>query len=229
MKALIKASIILAVLHLLLVMGFIGWFVGTGHLDERRMAELGAMVRETSQARDSREAAEQAVIDAELAATEAAENPPIPLTSDDRITRKLVASEADQQIIQRRRRELQDLQRTLQIERAQLDDERGEFLAGKDAFEAARERIRQTEGAEQFQAALDTIATMKPDQAHSLLAETLMQGPNGYEIVIAYLDNLDGRKRAAILGKFEEADPVLAANLLELLRTRGVGATAAGP
>jgi hypothetical protein len=229
MKALTRAAVILAVIHLLLVVGFAGWFVGTGHLDKRRMGELGAMIRETAEARDSREAAEQAVRDAELAEEQAAENPPIPLTSDDRITRKLVASEADQQIVQRRRRELQDLQRTLQIERAQLDEERSEFLAVKDSFDSARERIRQTEGAEQFQAALETIATLKPDQAYSLLSETLLQGPDGYETVIAYLDNLDGRKRAAILGEFEEEDPVLAANLLELLRTRGVGATAAGP
>lgn len=229
MKALFKAGVILAVVHLLLVIGFVGWFVGTGHLDERRMGELGQMIRETADARDSREAAEQALRDAELAEAEAAANPPIPLTSDDRITRKLVASEADQQTIQRRRRELQDLQRTLQIERAQLDEERNEFLADKDAFDNARERIKQTEGTEQFQAALDTLATMKADQAHSLLSETLTQGASGYETVIAYLDNLDGRKRAAILGEFEQDDPVLAANLLELLRTRGVGATAAGP
>ncbi|MFI4872993.1 MAG: hypothetical protein ACIARQ_14350 [Phycisphaerales bacterium JB061] len=229
MKVLLKAGIILAVLHLLLVLGFLAWFVGTGHLDDRRLGELAAMVRETAAERDSREAAEQALLDAELAAEEAEANPPIPLTSDDRITRKLVASEADQQIIQRRRRELQDLQRTLQIERSQLDDERSEFVAAKDDFDNARERIRQTEGEEQFQAALDTLATMKADQAHSLLSETLNQGANGYETVIAYLDNLDGRKRAAILGEFEKDDPVLAANLLELLRTRGVGATAAGP
>ncbi|MCA9273889.1 MAG: hypothetical protein KDA31_12695 [Phycisphaerales bacterium] len=228
MKVLIKALMVLMVLHFLLIAGFVGWFMGTGRFDGRRGEELKVMLSETVAVRDAREQAEQDAIAAEQAAQEAAQNPPIPLTADEQINRKLLASEADRQHVQRMRREIADLQRTLQIQQAQLEEERTTFLAQRDAFEAARERIKATEGAEQFQAALETIATMKADQAHSVLNETLMQDPSGYETVIAYLDNLEGRKRAEILGKFEEDDPILAAKLLELLRTRGLIASAAG-
>ncbi|RNC81060.1 MAG: hypothetical protein ED559_04465 [Phycisphaera sp.] len=228
MKAIFKSFVILALLHFFFIIGFVGWMFGTGRIDERRLADLRTMVTETIADRDKREAEEQAAIEVALREQEAAENQAIPLTSDDRITRKLIASEADQQNVQRMRREIQDLQRTLQIERRQLDEERSEFLAEKDSFEAARERIRETEGSEQFQSALTTLAAMKKDQAHSLLNETLTVDPNGFEKVIAYLDNLEDRQRAEILGVFEEEDPALAARLLELLRTRGVVATAAG-
>ncbi|MFI4892869.1 MAG: hypothetical protein ACIAQ0_05455 [Phycisphaerales bacterium JB058] len=228
MKLLIKAMVVLMVLHFLLVAGFVGWFIGTGRLDDRRGEELKVMLTETVADRDAREDAEQRAAEAEQAALDAAENPAIPLTADEQINRKLLASEADRQHVQRMRREIADLQRTIQIQQAQLEEARAAFLSERDAFEAARERIKATEGNEQFQAALETITQMKADQAHSVLNETLMQDPSGYETVIAYLDNLEGRKRAEILGKFEEDDPILAAKLLELLRTRGLIASAAG-
>ena len=228
MKVLLRAVMILMILHFLFVAGFVGWFVGTGRLDGRRAGELKAMLNETVVDRDAREAAEEAARAAEAAAAAANENPAIPLTADEQINRKLLSSEADRQHVQRMRREIADLQRTLQIQQAQIDAAQSTFMANKDAFDKARERIKATEGAEQFQAALETLATMKADQAHSVLNETLTADPNGYETVIAYLDNLEGRKRAEIMGKFEEDDPVLAARLLELLRTRGLIASAAG-
>ena len=228
MKMLLRALVVLMVLHFLLVAGFVGWFIGTGRFDERRGEELKVMLTETVAVRDAREKAEQDKLAAEQAAQEAAQNPPIPLTADEQINRKLLASEADRQHVQRMRREIADLQRTIQIQQTQLEEERTTFLADRDAFESARDRIKRTEGDEQFQAALETINEMKADQAHSVLNETLIQDPNGYETVIAYLDNLEGSKRAEILGKFEEDDPILAAKLLELLRTRGLIASAAG-
>lgn len=228
MKVLLRSVVVIMVLHFLLVAGFVGWFVATGRLDERRVGELRAMLGETVAQRDAREKDEQAAREAEIAAAERDESQAIPLTADEQINRKLLAGEADRQHIQRIRREIADLQRTLQIERAQLDEERVSFLSGKDAFELARERIKQTEGTEQFQAALETLETMKADQAHSVLSETLTQDADGFEKVIGYLDNLDGRKRAEIMGRFEADDPALAARLLELLRTRGLIATSAG-
>lgn len=228
MKTIFRALLVLLALHFLLVGGFVGWFVGTGRLDERRLGELRAMLTESAAQQEAREKSELAAAEAERKALEEAQNVPLPITADELISRKLLSSEADRQLIQRMRREISDLQRTLQIERRQLDEERSAFLAARDVFETARERIRATEGEAQFQAALETIATMKADQAHSVLSETLAQDPNGYETVIAYLDNLEGRKRAEILGKFEEADPALAAKLLELLRTRGQIASTAG-
>ncbi len=228
MKGLFTAAAILAIVHLLAVLGFLGWFVGTGRLDDRRMGELSAMLAETTVARDAREADEAAQTEAEArAAAEALGT--VPLTAEQQIDRKLSLSEADRQVIQRMRREVEDLRRALRAERDLLDEERGRFIADKDAFEAERAKIIETEGQEQFQQVLTTLKTMKSDLAHELLSNTITQQPEGEELVTAYLDNLPPRNRAKILDEFNTEDPALAARLLERLRTRGVIAAADGP
>lgn len=227
MKALFTAVSVLAILHLLGVAGFVGWFASSGRLDDRRIGELTAMVTETTTARDAREAEEAAAAEAEaLASEEASET--VPLTAEQQIDRKLSLSEADRQVVQRMRREVEDLRRALSSERALLDEQRGSFIAERDAFNAAREKIAQTEGDEQFQQVLTTLKTMKSDLAHQLLSTTIVQEPEGEDIAVAYLDNLPARNRAKILDEFNTEDPVLAARLLERLRTRGIIAAADG-
>lgn len=226
MKTLVRAIGILATLHLLALLGGVGWLVATGRVDERRINELTAQFRETTAERDAREEAEAAEQAAAIEEDDAL--PGIPLTAEQQIDRKLRSSEADRQTIQRMRRDVADLRRALQIEREQLDQSRAAFLAEKSSFEQARERVMQTEGEEQFQSALQTLRTMRSKQAYTLVNETIENMPDGMTIATAYLDNLPAKNRAAILGEFEKADPALAAELLERLRTRGVIAQADG-
>lgn len=227
MKALLTAFAALAIVHLLAVLGLVGWFVATGRADERRVAELTAMVTETTAARDAREAEEAAAAEAERLAAESAEQD-IPLTAEQQIDRKLSLSEADRQVVQRMRREVEDLRRALAAERNLLDEQRQQFIADRDAFNAERDKITETAGEEQFQQVLATLKTMKADLAHELLSTTINQEPEGETIAVAYLDNLPARNRAKILDAFNTEDPALAARLLERLRTRGVIAAADG-
>ncbi|MEL6796440.1 MAG: hypothetical protein AAFO89_06400 [Planctomycetota bacterium] len=227
MKALFTAVSVLAIVHLLAVVGFVGWFIGTGRVDDRRVAELSSMVAETTAARDAREAEEAAAADAEAAASEAVSDD-IPLTAEQQIDRKLTLSEADRQVVQRMRREVEDLRRALAAERDLLDDQRSEFIAERDAFNRERERIIATEGDEQFQQVLATLKTMKSDLAHELLSTTIDQEAEGEDIAVAYLDNLPTRSRAKIIDEFNAQDPALAARLLERLRIRGTIAAADG-
>lgn len=227
MKALFNAIAILAIVHLLAVIGLVGFIVGTGRVDERRIDELATMLSETTAARDAREAAE--VEEAEAEARAAAEDlSQVPLTAEQQIDRKLTLSEADRQVVQRMRREVEDLRRSLRAERELLDEHTRAFVAERDAFEAERERVMRTEGDEQFQQVLATLKTMKADLAHELLATTIEQQADGETIAVAYLDNLPPRNRAKILDEFNTQDPALAARLLERLRTRGVVASADG-
>lgn len=227
MKALFTAVAALAIVHLLAVVGFVGWFVASGRVDDRRIAELTGMVTETVAARDAREAEEAAAAEAEALAAEAAEQD-IPLTAEQQIDRKLSLSEADRQVVQRMRREVEDLRRALGAERRLLDEQREGFVAERDAFNREREKIAMTEGDEQFQQVLSTLKGMKSDLAHELLSTTIVQEAEGEDIVVAYLDNLPSRNRAKILDEFNTEDPALAARLLERLRTRGIIAAADG-
>ncbi len=228
MKALFTAVSVLAILHLIAVLGFVGWFVGTGRVDDRRLSALSSMVAESTAARDAREADEAAAAEAEALAGRAAEAD-IPLTAEQQIDRKLTLSEADRQVVQRMRREVEDLRRALAAERDLLDEQRRAFIAERDAFNRERDRIVATEGDQQFQQVLATLKTMKPDLAHELLSTTIVQEPDGERIAVAYLDNLPPRNRAKIIDEFNTEDPALAARLLERLRTRGTLAAADGP
>ncbi|MEL6497480.1 MAG: hypothetical protein AAF937_00225 [Planctomycetota bacterium] len=228
MKALFNAVSILAIVHLLAVAGFAGWFVGTGRLDDRRIDELSQMISETTVSRDAREAEEAAAAEEEAADADL-DSTDIPLTAEQQIDRKLTLSEADRQVVQRMRREVEDLRRALAAERDLLDDQRAAFVADRDAFNLERERIVATEGDEQFQQVLATLKSMKADLAHQLLSTTIIQQADGEDIAVAYLDNLPARNRAKIIDEFNTQDPALAARLLEHLRTRGVVAAADGP
>jgi hypothetical protein len=178
MKALFNAIAILAIVHLLAVIGLVGFLVGTGRVDDRRIDELTTMLTETTAARDAREAAE--VEEAEAEARAAAEDlSQVPLTAEQQIDRKLTLSEADRQVVQRMRREVEDLRRSLRAERELLDETTRAFVAERDAFEAERERVMRTEGDEQFQQVLATLKTMKADLAHELLATTIEQQADG--------------------------------------------------
>lgn len=227
MRALFNAVAILAIFHLLAVIGLVGFIVGTGRVDERRIDELTMMLSETTAARDAREAAEVEEAEAEAMAA-AADLSQVPLTAEQQIDRKLTLSEADRQVVQRMRREVEDLRRSLRAERELLDEHTRAFVAERDVFEAERERVMRTEGDEQFQQVLATLKTMKADLAHELLATTIEQQADGETIAVAYLDNLPPRNRAKILDEFNAQDPALAARLLERLRTRGVVASADG-
>ena len=226
MKTILRAIGILATLNLILVLGGVGWLVSSGRLDERRFTEVIETFKETAAERDAREA--EAAAEAEAAQTAGDDLSEVPLTAEQQIDRKLRSSEADRQTIQRMRRDVEDLRRALQIERAQLDASRQAFLGEQEAFRLERERIMQTEGEEQFQAALLTLMSMRPKQAYSLVNETIENQADGRMIATAYLDNLPPRNRSAILAEFEKNDPELAAELLERLRTRGVIARADG-
>lgn len=227
MKTLLRAIGILATIHLLLVVGGVGWVIGSGRLDERRLDELLAMFTPTTAERDRAEAAAEAEARAEALAAEG-ELSEIPLTAEQQIDRKLRSSEADRQTIQRMRREVDDLRRALQTERQELDRARQAFLAERDAFDAERERILRIEGEAQFQTALLTLMTMQPKQAYSLIRETIDTQAEGTAVAVSYLNSLPPRQRAAVMGEFEKNDAVLAAELLERLRTRGVVAASNG-
>ncbi|MEM8756175.1 MAG: hypothetical protein AAGF47_00145 [Planctomycetota bacterium] len=227
MKTMLRAIGVLATLHLLLLVGGVGWVIASGRLDDRRWTEFLDLFGPTTAQRDRDEAAAEEQARQEAAAAEQALSS-IALTAEQQIDRKLRSSEADRQTIQRMRREVDDLRRALSIERAELDKSRELFVAEREAFESQREQILRIEGDAQFQTALQTLMSMRPKQAYSVVLETINTQPEGTPVAVSYLNSLPPRQRAAVIGEFEKNDAVLAAELLERLRTRGMVAASDG-
>jgi len=84
--------------------------------------------------------------------------------------------------------------------------------------------VAETEGNAQFKKALATLEGLKPDKAKAALQELI----NGKQVdqAVAYLNAMQERMRTKVIDEFITADPKVATDLLERLRTRGMIARA---
>lgn len=219
---------VMAVANMLALMAFVGWLQATDRLDLQRVRDMRSLYAETLTEQLDREQLEadqlaEAKKAKELAAEEALQGEPIDSADWLRINWEL--REQDSERLERLRREVEDLKRTLADARAKLNADIAAFETMKETFDADRERIARIEGDEQFKKAVDTYAALKPAAAVRMMIQMMGQRPTeGVLQVVSYLNAMDERKRSSIIGEFEKTDPALAADLLERLRNYGLGA-----
>lgn len=212
-----------ALANLLAFAGFAGWLGVTGRLSADRIERVRAMLAETIEEENARLEAERAAAAADAAALameEDSRRPPV--STQDRLTLQAQHDTVMQQQLERARETLNSMRNALAQERAKLDADTAAFLAEREAFDAMRARIAEIEGDEQFAKAVGLYESMRPGDAANALRILTETGQT--EQVVSYLDAMDPRKASKIIGQFE---PVLAAGLLERLRTRGL--VVAGP
>ena len=217
MKALWNIVALLAIVHVIAAVGGFAMLVQTGKLD-RATARVGAaLIIEPSGERYARRA-ELRVPEPEAAVEESDGSP---ATAEDRLEVRMQLTEADRERMTRLRRSVQDLREQLHQQQALLEAERRAFEDEKAAFTQLRAEINDLEGAEQFRKALEVYEQMKPADTKQVFDALLADGKQAE--VVAYLDAIESRIRAKIVSEFvkDEAAP-LAAELLEVLRTRGL-------
>lgn len=239
MKRLFVVLAVLAVAHMLGLVGVIGWLVGTKRLDMARMEKVRQMFVETIPQ-------EQARLDAEQQAAQAAlADQPEPLPENDPVPAEVLVSqqgqldEAAHLRKNRMERETKDLVATISLERSKLDRQRQQFVEEKTSFELMRKQIAAVEGEAQFQHAVDVLTGVKPASAKAMLKAIIEgkagslgadgeSGVTGMDRAVAYLNKIDGMKLSNIMEQFTKDSPELAAQLLERLRTYGMMASASG-
>ncbi|MEM1185836.1 MAG: hypothetical protein AAGI53_12655 [Planctomycetota bacterium] len=223
MKSLANAISVVALANIFAFLAVVGWLIATGRVDTDRIEKTRAMYAEPvalEQARVAREEREAAQASAEA---EALDTGGAPVTASESLALRLELSELDRQRLERMKREVADLQRTLARERTLLEEERETFERQRGQFQTMREEIAALEGAEQFQKALGSIEKMKPDDARTVLQELLEKGD--FDRVVGYLDAMQERTRTKVMTSFVKDDQAgVAADLLEALRVRGLGA-----
>jgi flagellar motility protein MotE (MotC chaperone) len=217
----------LALANVLAIVGLIGWLAASGRINGERVEELREVFMQTVAAEDAAE--EQAQIEAERAALEAAEaaksgKPPI--TAEQRM--EIIRDYSDLIALrtERVRRETGDLIDTLMTQQARLATEREAFDREKADFEQMRAEIADLEGSEQFEKTLKIYTTVKADEASNMMRALLAAGE--LDQVIAYLSAMPSRTASKIISNFEDEDPALAAGLLENLREYGLAAVPEG-
>lgn len=212
-----------ALANLLAVGAFVGWLVTTDRLDADRLESIRETLSETVQAEQTRladEAREQERLEAEADAARRAALPP--LTAGDRLLLAEESEEAVRQRLERMRREMEDLQRTIRAEANRLDERTASFDAERAAFEQMRDRIAAIEGDEQFKKTVTLLEGLPPARASEMLLEIINQGDP--EQATAYLNAMQQRTASKILASI--GDAALAADLLERLRVYGLEARA---
>lgn len=211
----------LALANLLALGGFVGWLAATGRVSRERVEAVRAIFSTTvaDETTAKAEADKAAKAEKEQAAqAEKLSTPPVP--AEERIKQQQEDAEVKRQTRQRLDSDLKSLRTFLVRENDRLQKWENDLRAQEAAFAAEQKKIRETAGSEQFKKAMATLAGVKPKEAQSILSELLAQ--NKQDEVISYLDAMDERARSKVLAEFNKADPKVAAELLERLRTRGI-------
>lgn len=221
MKSLWTILTVVALANLLMLLGLVGWLAASDRLDAGRLYAIRKVLAPTrAQDRAEDESAKLKAADDARAAEQAAKVGIAPVSTAERLSLKLESSDMDRQRDERVRKEIEDLRRSLLLERERLDRDAGAFRAERAAFAAERQRIKALDGDAQFQKTLTTLEQLKPDKAKVALQQLLDSGQ--IEQVVAYLDRMQDRTRTKVIDEFLKGDPKVAADLLERVRTRGV-------
>lgn len=240
MRSLWTALCVVAIANLLAIAGVAGWLFTSGRLDKARMTRLREVLSETVEQETARLALAAAEAENEARASEAdARETAAPLSAAEQLHVRLDLSEVDHQRIERLRRETQDLTVAVDRDQQRLNEERRAFEAERAAFDQMRADLAAVEGSAQFRKAVGTLQALRPTEAVAILMEILrLPGPTGGSVssgtgegvpilaggpdqVVSYLNAVPERARNKIMAEIATSDPVLAADLLERLRTRG--------
>ncbi len=234
MKTILHVLVILALAHFLALLAFVGWLGINDRLSMARVDQVRVIFGRTVAAESAQADvdAEQTQI-AEAAADQIDEDQLLPIDSGELLEQRIHDSRLDRQRIERLKREVQDLRRTVQREQAELDRRHGLLMRAQAAFDQRRAKIAEIEGAEQFLKAVGVLDGLKPAAAKIMIEALLRQtdGPDGADAeirAVAYLNAMKARQRTKVMAEFVKDDPVLAADLLERLRTKGLAAPDSG-
>lgn len=227
MKTIWSILSVAAVANLIALVGIVAYLYSTGRLDATRLRETRQLFSQTAAQRAelAKLAGDKAVTDAAVAKEQSKVGTP-PITAGDAMDLKLQQSQIDAARLESLKREVQILQETLARQKAALDADRLAFSKQKKDFELARDTVVKTESDEQFRKALATIEGLKPDKAKATL-QTLIDMQQTDQAV-SYLNFMQERTRTKIVDEFIKADPKVATDLLEKLRTRGVSVAGLG-
>lgn len=214
---------VLAVVNLIAIGGVLAWLSTTGRLNGERIHKVREMLREPIPAEKARLDADAAkAAEAVKADEKKARQAGLPETAAGQLDRQRDAADIRQQTILRLREEVEQLRATLARQEEQLAGDK-QALADAEKRLADREaQLARNTGAANFQAALASLESQKP-QAARLVLQALIDGGKRDEAV-AYLAAMQDRVRGKVLAEFIKTDEKLAAGLLEQLRLRGIDA-----
>lgn len=223
MKTALKVITILMFIHVLGVIGFVGWLGMSDRLSEDRARQVFEMFKPTvaedeAQAQQAAELAAQAQAQADR--TERINTSMGMGTAANQLDVQQKHNELLLAKIERSRRELEDLQRNLELSRQNMDRKRQEMAEIKSELEAKLTAIEAQLNDAGFKKAIEMYEQLPAGQVKAMFVELMQR--NQSEQVVAYLHAMDERRAAKVLAEFkQEAELSAAVELTERLRARG--------
>ena len=211
----------LAVVHLLALAMFVAWLWHSDRLDGDRVQQVREMFSMTIP--NARIAVKQAQVRTEAELEQRrdqafGEDPPFSSAATIEIGSQ-VTRHTDQEI---RRLEDSKKRQLAQLAEAQrVSEEReAESKARVEAWEKAVAADKKRQEDEQFAKAVKLLESQQPKQGKMIIVELV--GTGKMDQAVAYINAMDDRKRAKLLGAFKTpVEQKLATELLEQLRTFG--------
>jgi len=223
MRTLFTVIALLAILHILAGLGFVGWLAGTGRLNRERLNETKALFELTIEQEREKEAeeaelAEETRIEAERQARLSGVGGLA--STADRLQEEEKRNEVLLRQLERTRREIEALSDNLTLARQRMERQHADLLTAKQELE---ERIQQIEARlndEGFKKAVALYESLPSKQVKQMFVE-LMQTEQTDDVV-AYLEAMQPRKAAGVLKEFKDVREIdMAVELTQRLRERG--------
>lgn len=225
MKALIQSITTLAVLHMLALIGLVGWLYADGRIDDQRVRDVIDRFSVTIEQEEKASAAEEAkVAEVTRQALEAERISAVAAgtrTMEDRVRAEKEADEIADMREHRMQREIEDLRRLLtnaeniiSAKTAELDDARSQFT--KELEDAQGLKSDQD-----FQLAVTWLESVKAKSAKQMMQNLMGEGK--LDQAVSYLAAMDPRKASSVLDQFKTDEELEQATvIIEQLRQRGV-------
>jgi len=220
MKKIASVIALLLALNFLAVAGGVGWLVGTGKLDKDKAMAIRDLIFPKP---EDTKPATQPVVDAstqptlkleELLAQKAGRN------AAEQVEFIQQTFDGQQATIERRHRELLDLQRRVDLARDQLARDRTKLTAEQKTFEARAAETEKLLTDEGFQNSLSLYNTMAPKQVKSVFVGL------DDDTLIRYLQAMQPRVAGKIIKEFKTPDEVARVQrVLERMRQAKAGTT----
>lgn len=214
----------LCVMHVLALLGVVGWAAATQRLDRERIAAAADLFRMPvgSEDDDAADVDEEVAADAE-ATVERAEQALDDAAAEsiaDRLEADQLRNEMTLRQLERTREEVQSLTRNLQLSQQRVEEQQEELEAKRDALEARVAEIQEQLDDEGFRRTVGMLESLPPGQAKEMFVQML--DDQKHEQVVDYLMAMQQRRAAGVLREFETAEEVRqAVELTEMLRSRG--------
>ncbi len=223
MKNAYHAIAALAILHVVLAVGLVGWLAGTGRINRERVDAVVDIFQPTIAAEQA-EAERAAELEAQAQAQAERQARLTGAGGLASTAEKLVTEQRRNELIlrqlERTRREIESLSTNLHLARQHMERQREELLDNRKELQQRLASIENRLNDEGFKKTVRLYETLPAKQVKQMFADLMDGGQT--DQVVAYIEAMQPRNAASVLKEFKEPQEIeRAVELTERLRARG--------